>query len=123
MTDFIDYPFRFDGRGRTATTGADDHIRDMIFQVLFTYPGERVNRPDFGSGLRQLVFMPNSDALTTATQFLVLGSLQRWLAGVIKVHRLEVTNQEGNLIVDVAYTRLSDGGLRQERFFAPAFAS
>ena len=122
MTDFIDYPFHFDGRGRTATTDSDDHIRDMIFQVLFTYPGERVNRPDFGSGLRQLVFMPNSDALATATQFLVLGSLQRWLANVIKVHRLQVANRDGQLIVDVSYTRLSDGGRRQDRFLAPAFA-
>ena len=54
----IDYPYRFDGRGRTAQTGADDHIRDLIEQVLFTSPGERVNRPTFGSGVLQLVFAP-----------------------------------------------------------------
>ena len=56
----IDFPFHSDSRGRTATTDDDDHIRDMIEQFLFTNPGERVNRPDFGSGLLQLVFAPNS---------------------------------------------------------------
>lgn len=119
MPEFIDDPFHFDGRGRTAATDGNDHVRDMIFQVLFTYPGERVNRPDFGSGLRQLVFMPGSDALATATQFLVLGALQRWLAGVIKVHRVEVTNQDGQLVVDVSYTRLADGQRTEDRFAAP----
>ena len=79
MALFLDFPFHVDGRGRSAETAEDDHIRDMIFQVLFTNPGERVNRPDFGCGVKQLVFMPNSDALATATQFLVQGSLQRWL--------------------------------------------
>ena len=70
----IDYPFHFDHRGRTALTDDDDHIRDMIEQVLFTTPGERVNRPTFGSGLLQLLFAPNSGELATATQFLVQGS-------------------------------------------------
>ena len=59
----IDFPFHFDSRGRTASTSDEDHIRDMIEQVLFTGPGERVNRPDFGTGLMQLVFAPNSDEL------------------------------------------------------------
>ena len=56
----IDFPFHFDARGRTATPPTTDHIRDMIEQLLFTAPGERVNRPDFGSGLLQMVFAPNS---------------------------------------------------------------
>ena len=65
----IDFPFHFDGRGRTAATDDDDHIRDMIEQLLFTNPGERVNRPDFGSGLLQLIFAPNSPELAAALQF------------------------------------------------------
>ena len=69
----IDFPFHFDGRGRTAATGDDDHVRDMIEQLLFTSPGERVNRPDFGSGLLQLVFAPNSPELAAALQFTVAG--------------------------------------------------
>jgi len=116
----LDHPFRLDGRGRVATTEADDHVRDMIYQVLFTNPGERVNLPDFGCGLLQLVFEPNSDALATATQFLVQGSLQRWLADVVQVDRVEITNEEGQLIVDVAYTRLDTGQRRQDLFISPA---
>ena len=120
MPAFLDHPFHFDAKGRTATTGADDHVRDMIFQVLFTNPGERVNRPDFGCGLSQLVFMPNSDALATATQFMVQGSLQRWLADVIQVEQVLVANEEEILIVDVAYVRLDNGERRQDRFVSPA---
>jgi phage baseplate assembly protein W len=116
---FVDHPFHFDAKGRTATTDADDHVRDMIFQVLFTNPGERVNRPDFGCGLLQLVFMPNSDALATSTQFMVQGSLQRWLADVIQVEQVLVTNEEERLVVDVAFVRLDNGQRRQDRFTSP----
>ena len=119
MTAFLDHPFHFDAKGRTATTEVDDHVRDMIFQVLFTSPGERVNRPDFGCGLLQLVFAPNSDALATATQFMVQGSLQRWLADVIQVERVLVSSEEERLVVDVAYVRLDNGQRRQDRFTSP----
>ena len=120
MSAFLDHPFHFDAKGRTATTDTDDHVKDMIFQVLFTNPGERVNRPDFGCGLLQLVFMPNSDALATSTQFMVQGSLQRWLADVIQVEQVLVTNEEERLVVDVAYMRLDNGQRRQDRFSSPA---
>src|SRR2546421_7395955 len=76
----IDYPYHFDNRGHTADTSAQDHIRDMIEQILFTSPGERVNRPDFGCGIQRLVFAHNSDALAAATQVIVQGSLQQWMA-------------------------------------------
>jgi phage baseplate assembly protein W len=99
----IDYPFHFDGRGRTAGTTGDDHIRDLIEQVLFTSPGERVNRPDFGSGLMQLVFAPNSQELATATQFLVQGALQKWLGDLILVEAVQVESEEATLRVSVRY--------------------
>lgn len=99
----LDYPFHFDGRGRTAGTTGDDHIRDMIEQVLFTSPGERVNRPDFGSGLMQLVFAPNSQELATATQFLVQGALQKWLGDLIQVEEVKVESEEATLLVTVKY--------------------
>jgi phage baseplate assembly protein W len=121
-TGFLDYPFHLDGRGRAALTDTDDHIRDMIYQVLFTNPGERVNRPDFGCGLRQMVFMPNSDALATATQFLVQGALQRWLDMVIQVERVEVTAQEERLMVTVVYRKRSTGERRQDRFTSAGLA-
>lgn len=99
----IDYPFHFDGRGRTAQTTQDNHIRDLIEQLLFTSPGERVNRPDFGSGLMQLVFAPNSDELATATQFLVQGALQQWLGDLIQVEAVQVESEESTLQVTVQY--------------------
>lgn len=119
MSEHLDFPFAFDVRGRAATTGTDDHVRDMIHQVLFTNPGERVNRPDFGCGLLQLVFMPNSDILATATQFTVLAALQRWLADVVDVEEVSVFNEDEELHVDVVYTRLDDGSRREDRFAAP----
>ena len=99
----IDYPYHLDSPGRTATTGQDEHIRDLIEQVLFTSPGERVNRPTFGSGLMQLVFAPNSDELATATQFLVQGALQQWLGDLIQVEAVQVEHEESSLRVTVQY--------------------
>jgi hypothetical protein len=100
----IDFPFHFDGRGRTAEVSTDDHIRDLIEQVLFTSPGERVSRPTFGSGLMQLVFAPNSDELATATQFLVQAALQQWLGELIDVGDVQVESADAVLRVTVQYT-------------------
>lgn len=119
MSDNFDYPFQIDGRGRAATTDDDDHVRDMIYQVLFTNPGERVNRPDFGCGLLQLVFMPNSDALAAATQFMVQGALQRWLGDVIQVESVEVTSEGERLAVEVTYIRRENGQREEAQFNAP----
>jgi len=99
----IDFPFQIDNRGRTAATADDEHIRDLIEQVLFTSPGERVNRPTFGSGLMQLVFAPISNELAVATQFLVQGALQQWLGDLILVEGVDVTSEESTLQVVVRY--------------------
>ena len=99
----IDYPFHFDGRGRTAATDDNDHIRDLIEQFLFTNPGERVNRPDFGSGLLQLVFAPNSPELAATVQFTIQAGLQRWLSDLIAVQNVDVTAVDSTLQVTVAY--------------------
>jgi uncharacterized protein len=107
----IDYPFHVDARGRTATTGDDEHVRALIEQVLFTTPGERVNRPDFGCGLLQLVFAPNSDALAAAVQFTVQGALQQWLGELIQVEQVDVAAEDSRLTVIVVY-RLRDGERR-----------
>lgn len=112
----IDFPFHFDGRGRTATTNDDDHIRDMIEQFLFTNSGERVNRPDFGSGLLQLVFAPNSSELAAALQFTVQAGLQRWLGDVIEVQKLEVTGEEATLRISVQYVVRRTGEQRTGTF-------
>jgi phage baseplate assembly protein W len=99
----LNFPYHFDSRGRTADTSDEDHIRDLIEQVLFTAPGERVNRPDFGSGLLRLVFAPNSDELAAATQFLVQGSLQQWLGDLIEVNEVDVQNEDSTLRITVQY--------------------
>lgn len=99
----IKYPFQFDNRGRTAEASYENHIRNMIEQVLFTTPGERVNRPDFGSGLMQLVFQPSSSELATTTQFLVQGALQQWLGELIEISAVEVESVDSTLQVTVEY--------------------
>ena len=110
----VDYPYRFDERGRTAATDGNDHIRDMIEQLLFTNPGERVNRPDFGSGILQLVFAPNSPELAAALQFTLQAALERYLGDLIELRRLEAASDDARLTVDLAYAVRRTGEVRQE---------
>jgi phage baseplate assembly protein W len=100
----IEYPFRFDPRGRTASVSDERHIRDMIEQLLFTSPGERVNRPDFGSGVMQLVFSPNSPELAAALKFTVQAELQKWLGDLIQVQALQVSSVDATLTIDLRYS-------------------
>jgi len=115
----LDYPYHFSSLGRTATTDRDDHIRDLIEQVLFTAPGERVMRPDFGAGLLALVFEPNSTTLAAATQMLVQSSLQLFLSHLIAVQSVDVVNDDAALRVDVRYTVLLDRTTHSASFTAP----
>src|SRR5580704_975507 len=116
----IDFTYHFDLRGRTATTNEDDHIRDMIEELLFTNPGERVNRPDFGSGLLQMVFAPNSPELASALQFTMQAALQRYLGDLIDLQSLEVTAQDSTLNVMVQYVIKATGDARTENFVRSA---
>jgi phage baseplate assembly protein W len=105
----VEFPFAFDPRGRTADSDLvqsiqNRHIEDLIEQVLFTAPGERVNRPDFGCGLLQLVFAPNSAELATATQFLVQGALQHTLGNLITLNDVNVSANDSSLTIVVQYT-------------------
>lgn len=102
----INFPYQFDGRGRTLDP-LDDYLRQLVEQVLFTSPGERVNLPDFGSGLLQLPFAPNSVEMAAATQFTVQGALQKWLSGYIKVISVVASAQESLLTVTVTYAPLN----------------
>ncbi len=99
----IDYPYALDGRGRTALTGDDEYVRDLMEQVLFTTPGERVNRPTFGSGLLQLVFAPNSDVLAGVVETTVQAALQQHLAEYVLVEGVNVEADDGTLFVTVRY--------------------
>ncbi|HEY7334945.1 MAG TPA: GPW/gp25 family protein [Bryobacteraceae bacterium] len=102
----VNFPYQFDGRGRTADPLAD-YLRQLVEQVLFTSPGERVNLPDFGSGLLQLPFAPNSLELAAATQFSVQAALQKWLSGYVKVQSVVASADEATLSVTVTYTPLN----------------
>ncbi len=112
----IDFPFHFDSRGRTATTDEDDHIRDMIEQFLFTNAGERVNRPDFGSGLLQLIFAPNSPEVASTLQFTIQAGLQHWLGDVIEVRKLEVASEEATIRVELRYLVRRTREIRETTF-------
>ena len=115
----LDFPFRFDSAGRSAQTQAAGHVRDLVEQVLFTSPGERVMRPDFGAGVMALVFEPNSDALAATTQMLVQAALQQHLAHLIALRAVTVAHGEGTLTVSVAYQLLADGSVQHAAFSAP----
>ena len=119
----VDFPYHFDARGRTAESSGSDHIRDLIEQVLFTSPGERVMRPDFGSGLLALVFEPNSTALAATTQMLVQGGLQQYLGHLIAVDAVEVEAVDSTFRVSVRYIVRRDGTVRLDSFAAPGSAT
>lgn len=129
----IAFPFRVDRRGRTAHAGHDEHVRDLIEQLLFTSPGERVMRPDFGCGLLDLVFAPNSPELISTLELSVQAALQRWLGDRIEVDALDVsgdasprtpggaagddgTHPENVVRVHLAYTVRATGSHRDDLF-------
>ena len=118
----LDVPFGFDARGRTAISDDDDHVRDLIRTVLFTAPGERVNRPDFGCGIKQLVFAPLSDTLVATSQHLIQGSLLRWLGDVILVEQVDVQARDSTLTITLSYT-IRATSERQSAVFERAIAS
>lgn len=110
------FPLGFDGRGRTARSDPDAHVREMIEQFLFTEAGERVNRPDFGSGLRQLVFGPATPEVAAALEHTVRAGLQQWLGDVIEVRRLGVEASDSTLRVELEYSLRHTGEERTATF-------
>lgn len=112
----VDFPLHFNTFGRSATADRDRHIRNMIEQFLFTNHGERVNRPDFGSGLLQLIFAPNSAELAATLQFTIQAGLQRWLGDVLEVQSLEVSSEDSSLRVSIQYLVRQIGEVRTDEF-------
>ena len=113
----LNHPYQFDGRGRTLEASSLDlYVQQMVEQVLFTLPGERVNLPDFGSGLLQLPFAPNSFERAAATQFAVQGALQRWLGSFITVTSVEAAATDAVLTVTVSYSLLHTGAPQVQTF-------
>jgi hypothetical protein len=103
----IYFPYQFDGRVRTREAATPDYVQQLVEQVLFTSPGERVNLPDFGSGLLQLPFAPNSVEMAAATQFSVQAALQKWLSHFVKVQSVQATAVDATLSVTVQYSLLN----------------
>jgi phage baseplate assembly protein W len=84
------FPFRIDGSGQAGQAGYEAHVEQMVKQVLLTSPGERIDLPEFGCGLRRLVFAPHDENLNATTQMIVRQSLTKWLGTVIDVQRVRV---------------------------------
>ncbi len=112
----IDFPLHFSALGRTADTSDAEHIRDMLELLLLTNPGERVNRPDFGTGLLQHLFAPNSPEVATAMEFTTRAALQRWLGDIVDVHALSFTATDSRLNVELQYIIRETGERRSEAF-------
>lgn len=110
------FPLHFDAQGHTAGAARDENIRQMIEQLLFTSPGERVNRPDFGTGILQLVFAPNSPELAGALQFTIQAALQQWLGDVIEIQQIAVESDNSILRIALDYTVLATGEQTSETF-------
>ncbi|WP_435281584.1 GPW/gp25 family protein [Streptomyces koelreuteriae] len=121
----IAFPFRADRRGRTAHAGHGEHVHDLIEQLLFTSPGERVMRPDFGCGLLDLVFAPNSPELISTLELSVQAALQRWLGDLIEVTALDIDSEggeDGVARVYLSYAVRATGARRDDVFEGRAAA-
>ena len=104
---FLGYPYSVSSAGTPKLIGSDEHMRELILQVLFTLPAERMNLPEFGVGVQQLVFAPNSDMLRASAQFLISNNLQRWLGDRLDVNQVSVSSQPGEeeiVTIEIAYT-------------------
>jgi uncharacterized protein len=101
----IRYPFAIDREFGTMATekNFEAHVRQMILQVLLTNPGERINRPDFGCGIRRMVFAPNSDVTASLAQMTIIQSLNKWLGTLIEVGEVKVKANEERLEVSISY--------------------
>ncbi|MCH9684012.1 MAG: GPW/gp25 family protein [Deltaproteobacteria bacterium] len=100
----LSHPFRFDDAGRTATSVEPEFIEELIELVLFTGPGERVNRPDFGTGVMGLVFAGGGTEVAAATNVMLQGALERWLGERIVIARVDVQQVDAELRATVVYT-------------------
>jgi Bacteriophage baseplate protein W len=110
------YPYRFDARGCTAEVPDAAYVRGLIEQLLFTAPGERVMRPEFGSGVRQLLFAPNSETLAAVVQMTVQAALTQWLGQAIVVNEVAAEAVDETLTLSVRYVLRLTGETRVEVF-------
>ena len=112
---FLAFPLELAGSGQLHTDNEDDHLRDLVLQVLLTEPGERVNLPEFGCGVSRLVFVGDSDVLQATTQFLIQQNLVRWLGDQLDLDAVEVTPvpDEGQLEIKITYMAKGSPALQE----------
>lgn len=106
--NWLSHPYRPD-LGRSATADEGRHVRDMLELVLFTAPGERVHRPDFGCGLNQLLFLGNSPELAVTVEMTVRSAVQRWLGDVMTIEALRVSAEDAVLNINLDYRLRASG--------------
>jgi uncharacterized protein len=113
----IDFPLQIGADGRTRASPDDaKHVRDMIELLLFTQPGERVMRPDFGVGLLQYAFGPNRPELAATLQAMTQGALTQWLGDLIELHSVQVDSDDAVLRATVVYALRASGDVRSDTF-------
>ena len=110
----IKHPFAVDvGRGRLAEEeNYAAHVEQMMLQVLFTAPGERINRPDFGCGVKRLVFAPNSEVSAALAQVTIFQALNKWLGTAITVNDVKALAIDSRMEIQIAYTLKARGERR-----------
>lgn len=110
----IAYPLQVGGTSRKLAEENDyaAYVEQLVRQVLLTSPGERVNRPDFGAGVRRLVFEPNGDGAAGLANTMIYQALTKWLGALIRVESVEVRSQEASLLIDIVYLLLQRGQRR-----------
>ena len=101
----LNFPFKTNNLGRTTITDEDEHIRQLVEQVLFTQVGERVNRPTFGTNINQLLFDLNNYEMINSASFLIQGALQHWLGDLITVISVNIKNENSSLIISITYVK------------------
>jgi phage baseplate assembly protein W len=116
----IDFPYSIDGRNRTSRADRAEHVRDLIEQLLLTSAGERVMRPDFGSGVLALVFEPVGPEFAGSMQYLLHSALELWLADVVRVDALEATADGAVLTISLTYTDLATSAQQNASFALPS---
>jgi phage baseplate assembly protein W len=103
MTGYLNFPYQIDAAGRTATTDLAAYVNNLVLLVLETDPGERVNLPTFGAGLKSLVFAGMDKGLASAAESLVRSKLMQFLGDAININTLTVTLREEQVEVDLTY--------------------
>lgn len=112
----VGFPFRVTPQGRIADPPYPEHVRELIEQLLFTVPGERVNRPKLGVGLLELVFSPLDHAVVAVAEHEVRAALNRWLAEAIEVESVRVVASDSSIEVTVLYRLRRDRSRRVDVF-------